>query len=293
VYEIGESIQIPIQDIQFARDQLKRRPAGRRTATTATDKTGRYVRSTAQRLQNDLAFDATLRAAAPYQRTRPDRGLAVNIREPDIREKVRRKKTSNLLLFVVDASGSMGAKLMTETKSTILALLLEAYQKRDKVGMVAFKDRGAEVLLPPTNSVEIAKKLLEELPTGGMTPLAQGLLVSYQLIKSQLRQDPGILPLMVVITDGRANVGLDEKKRYEGLQFREIAREIAAICDLFRMEQGIRSVVIDAEKKGVGTLDRAKELANGLNARYCVLETMISQKILETVRTETSGYEPQ
>jgi magnesium chelatase subunit D len=287
VFKIGEPVQVPTSGVKFARDSLARTRGGRRTTTTTANKTGRYVRATSVRKNNDLAFDATLRAAAPFQRRRPERGLAVNIEEPDIREKVRQKKTNNLLLFVVDASGSMGTRLMTETKGAILALLMEAYQKRDKVGLVAFKAMDAEVLLPPTNSIEIAKKLLEELPTGGKTPLGQGLLVAYQLIKSHMRQDPAVLPLMVVITDGRANVGLCRDKYYDGPQFGEIYREIYKICDLFTSETRLRSIVIDAEEKRLGSFGRSKKLAESLNAKYYVLEDLADHRgIIETVKKE-------
>ena len=289
--EIGRLVTIPTHDIRFARDSLQRRSSGRRTTTT-DNKTGRYVRATAVRQNNDLAFDATLRAAAPFQRRRPPSRLAVKIQESDIREKVRQKKTSNLLLFLVDASGSMGTRLMSETKGAILALLLEAYQKRDKVGLIAFKGIDAEVLLPPTNSIEIAKKLLEELPTGGKTPLGQGLLTSYQLLKNQLRQDANILPLLVIVTDGRANVGLFRDKFYDGPQFGEIYREIYQICDLFRQERQIRSLVIDAEEKRMGSFGRSKKLAEALEARYYILEEIASQDIVETVRRNRAGSDP-
>lgn len=287
VFKIGDPVQVPTSNVRFARDSLARKSGGRRTLTTTNNKTGRYVRSTSVRKNDDLAFDATLRAAAPYQRHRPDNGLAVKIKEPDIREKVRQKKTSNLLLFVVDASGSMGTRLMTETKGAILALLMEAYQKRDKVGLVAFKGMDAEVLLPPTNSIEIAKKMLEELPTGGKTPLGQGLAVAYTVIRSQLRQDPSLLPLMVVITDGRANVGLCRDRYYDGPQFGEIYREIYRICDLFTVEERLRSIVIDAEEKRLGSFGRSKKLSEALKAKYYILEDLADHRgILEKVKEE-------
>ena len=292
LFKIGEPIAVPTGNVRFARDSLARKTGGRRTLTTTNNKTGRYVRSTSVRRNNDLAFDATLRAAAPYQRQRPDNGLAVRIKEPDIREKVRQKKTSNLLLFVVDASGSMGTRLMTETKGAILALLMEAYQKRDKVGLVAFKGTDADVLLPPTNSIEIAKKLLEELPTGGKTPLGQGLVVAYQLITAQLRQDPSLLPLMVVITDGRANVGLCRDRYYDGPQFGEIYREIYRVCDLFLGETRLRSIVIDAEEKRLGSFGRSKKLSEALNAKYYVLEDLADHRgILKKVKEEQERQE--
>jgi len=284
IFGTGEIVPFNTHDIRFARDNLRRRKDGRRTRTTTKNKTGRYVRATSERFNDDLAFDATLRAAAPHQRARSHHNLAVTITEDDIREKVRQKKSSSLLLFVVDASGSMGKKLMVETKGTIMALLLEAYQKRDKVSMVAFKARDAEVLLPPTNSIEVAKKLLEELPTGGTTPMALGLLTAYRLIRVHLRQDPELLPLMVIITDGLANIGLHKEKSYEGTQFGEIYREIYEICHLIRAEDRVRSLVIDAEEKGMSRFDQSKKLAEALNARYYVLDVIASQSILKTVK---------
>jgi magnesium chelatase subunit D len=286
IFDTGDVVPVNTHDIRFARDNLRRRKGGRRARTTTSNKTGRYVRATSERFNDDLAFDATLRAAASHQLARSHDNMAVTITESDIREKVRQKRSSSLLLFVVDASGSMGKKLMTETKGAIMALLLEAYQKRDKVSMVAFKAREAEVLLPPTNSIEVAKKLLEELPTGGTTPMALGLLVAYRLIRAQLRQDPELLPLMVIITDGLANVGLHKEKSYEGTQFGEIYREIYDICNLIRTEDRVRSLVIDTEEKGMSSFDRSKKLAEALNARYYVLEVIASQGILKTVKKE-------
>jgi magnesium chelatase subunit D len=287
VFNIGRPIKVPIHQVRFDRDSLKRRRSGRRTTTVTDNKTGRYVRATMQRKNNDLAFDATLRAAAPYQKRRPRGKLAVQIREPDIREKIRQKKTSNLLLFVVDASGSMGTRLMAETKGAILSLLLEAYQKRDRVGMIAFKGMDAGVLLPPTNSIEMAKKLLEELPTGGKTPLGKGLLEAYSLLSMQLRNDPNLLPMMILVTDGRANVGLYQDKFYEGPQFGEIYREIYDICELFIQEPKIHSLVIDAEEKRMGSFGRSKKLAEALRAKYYVLEELISEEIVETIKAES------
>ena len=286
VFKIGNPLPISTKEIKFARDTLKRNQSGRRTLTRTSNKTGRYVRATAQRLNNDLAFDATLRAAAPYQKHRPRSHLAINIQKQDIREKIRMKKTSNLLLFLVDASGSMGTRLMSETKGAIFALLLEAYQKRDKVGLIAFRGMKAEVLLPPTNSIELAKKLLEELPTGGKTPLGHGLLTAYQVLKRELAREPDLLPLLIVVTDGRANVGLDRNKYYEGPQFGEIYREIYEICHLIQKEERIRALVIDAEEKRMGSFGRSKKLAQALNAKYYILEELVKDQILKTIEDE-------
>ena len=110
------------------------------------------------------------------------------------------RTTNSIGIFAVDASGSMGTKLMVETKGAIFSLLLDAYQKRDKVGFVAFREAQAEILLPPTDSIELAKKLLEDLPTGGKTPLAEGMLTSYEVIVQQLRKDPSLVPLLILVS---------------------------------------------------------------------------------------------
>ena len=286
VFKIGDPISVTTKDIRFARDTLKRNQSGRRTRTRTSNRTGRYVRATSQRLNDDIALDATLRAAAPFQRSRPKKRLAVNIQEPDIREKIRMKKTSNLLLFVVDASGSMGTRLMSETKGAIFALLLEAYQKRDKVGLIAFRGMKSELLLPPTNSIELAKKCLEELPTGGKTPLGHGLFSAYQVLHRELAREHDLLPLLIVVTDGRANVGLCQDKYYEGPQFGEIYREIYEICDLIRREERVRALVIDAEEKRLGSFGRSKKLAQALEAKYYILEELAKDGILKTIESE-------
>jgi magnesium chelatase subunit D len=286
VFRIGSPVNISTKDIRFARDTLKRNQSGRRTRSRTSNRTGRYVRATCQRLNDDIALDATLRAAAPFQRSRKKNRLAVNIEEADIREKIRMKKTSNLLLFVVDASGSMGTRLMTETKGAIFALLLEAYQKRDKVGLIAFRGMKSELLLPPTNSIELAKKCLEELPTGGKTPLGHGLLSAYQVLSRELGRESDLLPLMIVVTDGRAIVGLYQDKYYEGPQFGDIYREIYDICDLIRNEGRVRSLVIDAEEKRLGSFGRSKKLAQALKAKYYILEELAKDGILKTIEGE-------
>jgi magnesium chelatase subunit D len=135
----------------------------------------------------------------------------------------------------------------------------------------------------------MAKKLLEELPTGGKTPLGLGLLTSYQLVKSQLRKDQGALPLVVIITDGQANAGIDRHGYYEGTRSNEIYKEINKVCRLFRNEEKIHTLVIDAEEKHYGSFDRARELAKTLNAKYYLLEDIISFNIIKTVKQEMAS----
>ncbi len=286
VFEIGDFVPVGTGDLRHQKDNRSRSLSGRRHRSRSERKSGRYVRATMQRASDDLALDATLRAAAPYQKRRPKGPLSISIEPGDIREKIRERKTATLLVFVVDASGSMGTKLMTETKGAIMYLLLEAYQKRDRVCMVAFKGDGSEMLLPPTDSIELAKKKLEELPTGGKTPLCAGLLQGYEVIRSSSKRNPDLLPLMVLITDGRANVGVDPRKSYEGVFHHRLYEELYAVADAMQAEQHIRSLVIDAEEKRMGAFGKAEKLAERMGAKYLVLDEIRSGHIAEAVRSE-------
>ena len=208
--------------------------------------------------RGDLALDATLRAAAPHQIGREKNGMALVIHDQDIREKVREKRIGNFIVFAVDASGSMGAhKRMVETKGAVLSLLLDAYVKRDKVCLVAFRGQGAEVLLPPTGSVEQAYRLLEELPTGGRTPLAHGLEQSGRIIESQLLRDRRSIPLLVLVSDGRANVSQNGGKPLE---------EAMELAGRFASDDRFRRVVVDVERDGFVRFGLA-EKAGGRHGR--------------------------
>jgi magnesium chelatase subunit D len=156
-----------------------------------------------------VAWAATLRAAAPYQAERRNAGgkQLIAIRAPDVRIWRRRPPTGCLLLFLIDASGSMAAwKRMRQTKSAILALLLQAYQRRDRIAFLVFRGLGAELTLPPTRGLRTARQVLEELAVGGTTPLAHGLAAAAHLIHQQRRRQPRQPIWTVLLTDGRANV---------------------------------------------------------------------------------------
>jgi len=193
----------------------------------------------------------------------------------DIHEKVRRRNVGSTIVFVVDSSGSMAArKRMIAAKETILALLVDAYQKRDKVALVAFRGDRAEVLVPPTSSVELAKRNLEELPTGGKTPLSQGLLVGQQLLKTELIRDPRTQPLMVVISDGRANVGAGHES--------DAADEACRVAEQIHAD-AIPSLVIDTEPAEI-RLGHMRRIAESLDASYQHIEGLQSEQLVTAVR---------
>ncbi|NFV78822.1 magnesium chelatase subunit D family protein [Magnetospirillum aberrantis] len=245
-------------------DRMLRTGSGRRSSTRSATRQGRYVKSTPRRARDDLALDATIRAAAPHQRQRRQESpspLAIHIRPGDIREKVRERRVGNLLLFAVDGSGSMGAqKRMSETKAAIMSLLMDAYQKRDRVAMVVFRGQSAQVVLPPTGSVERAARLLADLPVGGRTPLSSGLEETSKLLDQARRRDPHVLPLVLVLTDGRANAGLGDGPPHE-----EALRVAAA---LGQRHPQARFVVVDTEAPGMIRLELARKLALALGADY-------------------------
>lgn len=236
-------------------------PAGR-PWRTSLPRTGRRI---------DLAFAATLRAAAPYQRQRHGE-QAVVIRAEDLRVWIRARRASANILFLVDASGSMGAKeRMKMVKGAVLALLREAYQKRDRVGLIAFRRTSAETLLPMTRSVELAEKALRSLPTGGKTPLAEGLAAALKMMDELARKE-GAETVLVLVTDGRTNVSAAGKAKEEALR---TAEEIA--------RRDAHCIVLDTEKS-FPKVGLAPEIAQRMNAGYATLERLCAEGVLEVVR---------
>ena len=178
--DIGETFDV--RKLNTPLDKMTRSTGGRRSTTKTKRKRGRYIQARPSPGDaSDLAFDATLRAAAPEQLSRDKNGLALAVRSDDYQKKVRVRKASNLILFLVDASWSMAvAERMQATKGAIMSLLTDAYQRRDRVGLVVFQKDQARVVLPPTNSVELAQKALKDIPVGGKTPLSAGLNLAHQ-----------------------------------------------------------------------------------------------------------------
>ncbi|WP_027927848.1 putative cobaltochelatase [Amycolatopsis benzoatilytica] len=215
---------------------------------------------------------ATIRAAAPHQRSRGRSGPVLEVRSPDLRFALREGREGNLVLFCVDASGSMGARArMREVKTAVLSLLLDAYQRRDKVGLVSFRGGAAELALPPTISVEAAAARLEGLPTGGRTPLAEGLLEAARVLRVEAIRDPRRRPLLVLVTDGRATSGADA-----------VARSQAAAGLL----AGVTTIVMDCET-GRMRLGLAAELARHLGAEHVPLSEVAAESLASAVRERT------
>ncbi|MBE8516358.1 putative cobaltochelatase [Amycolatopsis sp. H6(2020)] len=215
---------------------------------------------------------ATVKAAAPHQKARGRTGAGLKLRPEDVRYALREGREGNLVLFCVDASGSMGAKArMREVKSAVLSLLLDAYQRRDKVGLVTFRGNAAELALPPTISVDAAASRLEGLPTGGRTPLAEGLLEAARVLRVEEIRDPRRRPLLVVVTDGRATSGPDAVTR---------AQAAAGLLT------GVTTIVMDCES-GKMRLGLAADLAVHLGAEHVPLAGVAAEALADAVRART------
>ncbi|MEV0189932.1 putative cobaltochelatase [Kitasatospora purpeofusca] len=268
----------PYRTRLFAVDGTGRGAQGRRSP--AETDSGHTIR--ARRPRGRLArlhLSATLRAAAPHQLARGRSSRALLLHKDDFREQVRQGRESNLVLFVVDASGSMAARQrMTAVKGAVLSLLMDAYQRRDKIGMITFRGAGAELALPPTSSVEVGAARLESLPTGGRTPLAAGLLRAHEVLRVERLRDPDRRPLLVVVTDGRATGARDavaQSHRAAGL--------LAG--------QGVASVVLDCES-GPVRLGLARTLADRLRATAVTLDELRADGVASLVRDSRGERRP-
>lgn len=275
-------------------DRQYRKGSGRRLMTKTKDTRGRMIRAYQdEHALEDLALVDTLRAATPYQRWRAatkteqeklstqsrqlknqgGKGLSIVIKPQDYRRKAREKRIGAYQLFVVDASGSMAARhRMEATKAAILSLLRDSYIHRDSVGLIAFRKESAEVLLPFTRSVERAERLLASMPTGGKTPLAQGLRMAYTLCDRLLRAHRAERIQIICITDGRATSGASENPVGEAKQWARILGTLPVDC-----------IVIDTET-GFIKLGLAKELCKLMNGSYYAMDSITSDSILRVSR---------
>lgn len=260
-------------------DKMVRRFAGRRSRTRTERKRGRYVQSRpSYGKADDLAFDATLRAAAPFQHEREEdlQRVAFSIHPMDYMRKVRVRRAANLILFLVDASWSMAvAERMQATKGAILSLLTDAYQRRDRVGLIVFQKDRATLVLPPTNSVLLAQRALNDIPVGGKTPLSAGLKLAYEVLHRERLLHPDVMPLLIVLTDGAGNVAMGNIPPQE--EAYRIARQIG--------EEKIHSVVINMEHVAFDQ-GLAQALADHLSAPCYTIGELRAENLYQTVRKE-------
>lgn len=278
VFEIGSPFRV--KKISTAKDRQARRGSGRRSRSQVSQKQGRYSRaSRSGGVAGDIALDATIRAASLHQKQRTG-SLAIKLKPEDVHYKIREKRIGNLLLFVVDASGSMGARgRMVASKGAVMSLLLDAYQKRDKVAMVSFRRKEAVVNLPVTNSVELAGKLLADMPVGGRTPLNAGLVKSYEQVRNYLTREPTARPIVIILTDGKTNVSVGNNKPVD--EMLNLARNMA-------YEERAKYIVVDTEEEGLVTFDLAEKLAGALEADYFKVKDLQAEELVNIVRETQS-----
>ena len=239
--------------------------AGRRSQMSEVAR-GRILRTVPHENPDSLAIAATLKSAAMRD------AAEFSVKRSDLHQNIRTGKTANLILFVVDASGSMAAQQRMEAvKGAVLSLLTDAYQQRDEVAVISFRGEQASILLAPTRSVEQAELALRELPTGGRTPLSHALQLALDILeKTETRHAP---PLLIVLSDGKANVALQENG--------DPWRETLALADLIA-ERAIPALVLDTET-GFLRLGRAYQLSQAMGAEYLTLEALSSENLALTI----------
>jgi magnesium chelatase subunit D len=238
---------------------------------------GRVVRASAQspRRAADLHLPATIAAAAPHQLARGRAGAGLLLRSGDLRRAEREGREGNLVLFAVDASGSMAARArMSAVSGAVLSLLRDAYQRRDKVGLVTFRGVGAELILPPTSSVPAAQVRLAAMRTGGRTPLADGLLRARAVLRVERLRDPRRRPLLVLLTDGRATVAA----RVGGDPVHDACRAAALLA-----ADGVATVVVDCES-GPVRLGLAARIAAAADAPTVGVAELSADHVAGVVR---------
>jgi len=260
-------------------DKLARKHAGRRSLTKTERKHGRYIKARpAGDKRDDIAFDATFRAAAPFQihRVEKRRRLAFAIERTDLQRKIRVKRVANFVLFLVDASWSMAvAERMNATKGAILSLLTDAYQRRDRVGLIVFQKDRATLVLPPTNSIQLAQRALVDIPVGGKTPLSAGLFMAADVLRLEKLHHPDVEPLLIVLTDGAGNVSIGTlPPQEESYRFAELIAH-----------EHVKSIVINMEHAAFDQ-GLAQQLADHLKSPCYSLSELKAESLYHTVREE-------
>lgn len=263
-------------------DRSRRESGGRRQQTVSADGRGRYTRSEIPQGPvgtHDVAIDATIRAAAARRsgEQRAHEGTA-SVTRDDLRAKVRTRKTGTSIILCVDASGSMGAsRRIDAAKAAAMELLAEAYVRRDRVALVSFRGESADVVLPPTASVELARLKLGELPVGGSTPLAAGLQAALDVAAAERRRDPSVVIWIVLITDGRANVGRNSVLGSDDAL--RVARQVAS--------SGVHAIIIDTD--ATGRSGAAIAIATAARGDYVRLPVINGDGIVASVAQRVEG----
>jgi magnesium chelatase subunit D len=281
---------ICVEDINLKYLDFNGRYAGRRTPSSASAKSGRYVKAQPVRAGEgpfDVAVDATVRAA--LNRTgRRSASDPIAIDPADLRKKCFKRPRTALMLFVVDASDSMGQGTyarMKAAKGAVLAMLTQAQVRRHRVGMVAFAGRCARVVLQPTASPTLARQRLKSLPCGGATPFADGLVKAWRLIIVERLKDPFIQPLMVVISDGEANVAYDADQSYA-----DLSQELRLICGKIGQDR-IHAIVIDTKPRREGS-GNMLAVAGALNGTYHHIDGLKAKNVVAAVTAHPFRHAP-
>ncbi|NLI73395.1 MAG: VWA domain-containing protein [Euryarchaeota archaeon] len=277
LFEIGATFEVIDYLSNHNIRKITRSRKGKRSLVESDDSSGRYVRPRVPGgTPRDVAFDATIRAAAPYQTRRDRNGLMIVIEEQDIREKVRERRCGYTILFLVDASGSLGVRRrMAAVKGAVFSMLQDSYVQRDHIGLMAFRRDSAEMILPPTRSAEYAYQRLDDLPTGGKTPLATALITASEFMNIYSRAHPGEKCSIVLVTDGRANVPMSEGS--------DANEEVLKIAENITTPR-VKWVVIDTESGRV-KLGNASRLADKLGADIFLLDELSADNISKGIRS--------